>query len=916
MRPIVFALILLALAACGRTPEEHLARAKDNIAKSDYPAATSELQNALELDSKSAEIRWLLGKVYLETGHAQEAQYELQQAQNLGWTKDDIRPALAQALLSQGKFKDVLALDFRDLNSTSAAQLLASQALAAVSSNQMDKAQELAALAFRKEPQLLLTKLAVATVLVHRGDMSNALALLDSILESTPDSGAAWGLKGRILGQQGKLEEARGAFDKSSTHSPMAFADHVARGLINLQLRDFTAAQIDATALLEQAPNDPAANYIQGVLDFENKQYRKAITTLRLAEPAAQQFPLVLYYLSKGYLIEKDLDPAEKFGKMFVKNTPDDSAGRKLLAAILILQNKLDDALDILQPVLDHNPDDVAALNIKANALLLDKQVDKGLALYSRIAKLQSGWRVAPLRQEAGLVTSDPGDEAIQVPAAAPGETENFPQTDILLILQHLGNKNFQAAIEAAKSYQFRDIDSVAPYAVLGRVYLAAGQPVKALGVYRKAWKRDPEDSAANLGLAAVALLRNNPNAARRYYKTILDTHEHDLDTLLQLADLEAKQKNTSAMVAALEEAAVAHRDALEPRLKLAGYYLDSGRPDKVAPLFAKLTTLQQTSPRVLETTTRADLALQQYDRALVSLQQLVDAKPEVVQNHYLLATVATKTGDMQIAKVQLLEVVKRDPKHQLALIDLARIMRSEGDQQQFRQSLAALVALAPEAPDVLRLQALAATDDGKTIEALGLAKRAFKLAPTTQTVLELSTCQMAAGFKVEARNTLQRWLASHPTDVDARLALAKGIELENNPAGARVQYAAILAQQPNNTQALNKLAWNLRAENPVLALATIRRALVVAPDQPDLLDTLAVIELQTGDYQSAQRSLQRALQGSPGNLSMRYHQAMINAARGKKARAIATLEELTAPESATFPEQADAKKLLLSLKG
>jgi len=48
----------------------------------------------------------------------------------------------------------------------------------------------------------------------------------------------------------------------------------------------------------------------------------------------------------------------------------------------------------------------------------------------------------------------------------------------------------------------------------------------------------------------------------------------------------------------------------------------------------------------------------------------------------------------------------------------------------------------------------------------------------------------------------------------------------------------------------------------------------------------------------------------------MRFHQAMIAAARGEKDHAIAILEELLARDGGAFPERAEAEKLLLSLKG
>ena len=128
------------------------------------------------------------------------------------------------------------------------------------------------------------------------------------------------------------------------------------------------------------------------------------------------------------------------------------------------------------------------------------------------------------------------------------------------------------------------------------------------------------------------------------------------------------------AMLSWLEQAATAHPNALPPRLKLAQYYLRSGRPDKVIPLVAKLLVLQQRSPEVLETTALAHLALQEYDDALAILQQLVVARPESANYYYLLATAASELGDVQRAKEALREVIKRDAKHVPSLVTLARI--------------------------------------------------------------------------------------------------------------------------------------------------------------------------------------------------------------------------------------------------
>ena len=90
----------------------------------------------------------------------------------------------------------------------------------------------------------------------------------------------------------------------------------------------------------------------------------------------------------------------------------------------------------------------------------------------------------------------------------------------------------------------------------------------------------------------------------------------------------------------------------------------------------------------------------------------------------------------------------------------------------------------------------------------------------------------------------------------------------------------------PGNLTALNNLAWNLRRENPAEALKYIRRAWELAPNLPELLDTLAVIEFYNGQHVSAQRNIRLALEARPNNPTMRYHDAMIAVALGVRCLA------------------------------
>ncbi|MEJ2532680.1 MAG: PEP-CTERM system TPR-repeat protein PrsT [Halioglobus sp.] len=916
MRRLPAIALMFVLSACGgsESSEHYIEQARQHLEASSDKAAAIELKNALRVDPDAAEARWLLGRLYLDTGEMLSADKELRRAQALGWPADDVRPALARALLAQGKYDEVLALEHDDLAPGAAADLLAAGALAALAQGDSAEAARLVGLALDTVPESVEAKLVEARVFASQGDSTGALIVLEEVLEAAPDKAEAWSLKGDLLLQQQALEEARDAFDQAIAKAPRSSAERFKRGLINLQLGDLEAAGEDAASLLKASPQSPAGNYIQGLIDFRDKAYADAVTALSLAEPAAGQFPLVLFYLGSAHLIQGNLDQAAIAAARFVDQVPQSVDGRKLLATIRLQQREAGEVQELLQPVLDTHPDDVGALNLMANALLLDGKADQGLDLLARIAELQPDSPVAQLRLGAGLMMSGQGEEAGRHFETALAIDPEFQQAEILLVMNELRNENFEEAVAAAKAYQRRNPASVAPYNLLGRVYLAAGSTGEAEKAFARALKLEPGDPAANLGLAQMALAAGDVKAARGHYQAILDAHPDNLPTLVQLARLEAREGNEEAMVSLLQQAVNAHPAALEPRLILARYYLSAGKPDQVAPLFATLSELQRQAPPVLELTALAQLSQREHGSARLTLEQLLEASPETAQYHYLLARAAGGAGDQARMAKELLRAIELDPAHVPSLTALARLAMVEQAHADFDRYLETLIELAPDTADVLRLQAYAARRDGDVAAASDLAQRAFAARPSSQTVLELAAYRKAAGEQDQAHKLLQNWLSENPGDMAVRLSLANDLLLANDTVGANAEYEAVLELDADNVTALNNLAWTLRLDDRKRALDYIRRAARVAPERAEVLDTLAVIEHLNGEYLRAHRNIQRALAAAPGNPTMRYHQAMIEAALGERDQAVATLEALLGEDAASFPERSEAEQLLEDL--
>ena len=145
-------------------------------------------------------------------------------------------------------------------------------------------------------------------------------------------------------------------------------------------------------------------------------------------------------------------------------------------------------------------------------------------------------------------------------------------------------------------------------------------------------------------------------------------------------------------------------------------------------------------------------------------------------------------------------------------------------------------------------------------------------------------------------------------------MALANSYAASNQVNMAIKEYVRVLEINGNNHMALNNLAWFLRDTNPQQALEYAKRANEIKPESATLMDTLAVVLLKNGEIQKAQRTIARALVNAPGNLTMRYHSAMIDSSVGDKASAIKTLKAIL-EKGTDFPEKEQAIKLLAQLE-
>ena len=129
----------------------------------------------------------------------------------------------------------------------------------------------------------------------------------------------------------------------------------------------------------------------------------------------------------------------------------------------------------------------------------------------------------------------------------------------------------------------------------------------------------------------------------------------------------------------------------------------------------------------------------------------------------------------------------------------------------------------------------------------------------------------------------------------------------------AATYYQSALALQPNNALILNNLAWAAGQMKSPKALEYAEKANELAPNQPAIMDTLAVLIADKGDTAKAIELLKKAVSLAPQAASIQLNLAKTLIKAGKKEDARKELEAL-AKLGDKFPSQAEVSQLLKTL--
>jgi putative PEP-CTERM system TPR-repeat lipoprotein len=351
----------------------------------------------------------------------------------------------------------------------------------------------------------------------------------------------------------------------------------------------------------------------------------------------------------------------------------------------------------------------------------------------------------------------------------------------------------------------------------------------------------------------------------------------------------------------------------LQPAMMLATHYLKIGEKLKALNLAQKIQGSEPNNPEVLDMLAQIQSNSGDKSAALETYYKLVAINPYSAFAQFRLASILMEMQNQTGASEALKKALVLQPDYIDAQMALAELEVAKRNYDQALVIARTIQRQSAESPLGLMLEGDVLTAQKNPALAVKAYERAFAIGKSGPLMIKLHTSLSQAGKGDEATARLTLWLKAHPDDEPTRLYLAETYLAEKQNKAAIEQFQTILQHNPNNSAALNNLAWTYHLEKDPRALEYADKANLLVPNSPQIMDTLGWILIEQNNITRGLPLLQQASSIDPDAVAIRYHLALGLIKSGDKANARKELERIVS-SGKTLPEIDEARALLKQL--
>jgi putative PEP-CTERM system TPR-repeat lipoprotein len=877
-----------------------LAEAQAAIKAGNLRLALITLKNAAQAAPANTDVRIQLGLVLFQTGDQAGGEREVRQAWKAGAPETTVLPYLFKIMLSRGEYQELVD-QFPDpgtANTPNTPNLLKARAFALQRLGRGPEAVDAADRVLKLEqdgPALL----ARANLSLQQGDLKSAGKFADEAIKRAPADVEIAIFKLSVLKASKDNAGALAFGDQMLAKFPGVVDAQYAHIELLLDQKQYAKAKAEIDAMLAKKPELKMPVYYKALLASRTGDARAAwdiaVTLPKEFVELAPNAGLMIAQMAVN-AGHKDA-AADTLGRVLGKDT-DNLVARRRLAALYLDQNNAKSALNLLAPVEGStDPETVRLLSRVYTAL---KRKDDAQTVLKRLGansdhaflELRAGDTEQAITELKEVSAREPGNVAVAQP----------------LVTALLGARRFAEALEVADRLAADPKQRTTALVFRGNILMAQRNLPEAKIAFDKAVALEPKNQAVQLARADFFIaIQKYPDAARDL-QAVLASDPKNAAARVKLADIATKQGKEQEARKLLGEAIAQSPQDAAPRLALIRR-LVAGKDLKGALKAADdVVGMQPSNPEAVTLRGQIQSLLDQKQQAVESFRRLVSLTPSDAQAQLLLANALFDTGDRAGTLSALDAAADISPQSPAVARAQTDLQFAFGNADTAVSKAQAFQASYPGSEaDILLADTL--TKAKRYDQASDVLTKSLAGKPDQAVLSRLVQLKILAKDKKAASSLMSQWLARNPGDVAVRHNFAMVLMSDNDAAGARAQYEAILKQNANDVLAMNNLGGLLQSSDPSRASNLLTKAVQLAPNSPDVNDSLGWLKVQQKDAPGGLAYLKRAHDLNPQDPSITYHLIVALDSNAKRNDARTLLKSLLASGTA-FPDKQAALKL------
>ena len=676
----------------------------------------------------------------------------------------------------------------------------------------------------------------LANVQAQQNKLDAALATIQTLEKMSPGQPYPRYLHAVVLYKQGHLDDATSQLQQVLRDAPNNDQAQMLMGAVNYAQGNYAQAEMYLSNVMGIDSNNTEARRLLALTFYREGRSSQALTTLRPAVPGtpsdAELLALLQSAAAEGVGTAKATAPAidnkaaenDPFAAVetamagghgsdalrLLQAIPAGDAAREsrrngLLVSIYVREKRVPEAVKAAAAYAAKNPQESAAHLVYGTALVASGQRAQARAQYEQAAKLdpkdlatllslgsldalEGQFKDAAVRYNA-VLKQDPRNEIAMMAmgriAMLQGDKgaavkwfkqaiDAAPKSDaahVALVMVYSESGQFDEAVSAAKQFAAAEPDNPAALNALGASEMNAGHADLALNPLQQAVSLAPQAALYRINLARAQILNKNTKDAQTNLEQVIKADPTQVQAVSLLASVKLQDHDLPGAIA-LARSLQSQQGAKADGLALEGdLYMANKSPVDAARVYQQALKLSYERPLVVKT--------------FVALSQDGSKNPEVVLSTWLakhaddaamrvlLAQYYLSRKQNSLAASEYEQVLKANPSDIAALNNLAWIYTEQGNRQAVGVAERAY-KLAPTSPSVQDTYAWALVESNQASTALPILVKAAAAAPKIASIqYHLAVAQARTGDKAGARATLQA-LQKFTADFEGKQAAEK----------------------------------------------------------------------------------------------------------------------------------------------